>query len=330
MAAVPASKDFTKMNISTDMTQLVGNTPLVFLNNVTKGCHAKVAVKLETANPLSSVKDRIALGMFTQLEREGKVKKGDCIVESTSGNTGIGLAWVAAVKGYKAKFVMPASMSLERRVLLKALGAEVILSDPAKGMAGANELAQKISSQPNHVWARQFENEANPATHFSTTGPEIYKDTNGQIDTFVAGVGTGGTITGTARFFKGINHPCEIIAVEPSKSSVLSGGQKGPHLIQGIGAGFIPDVMDPSLCDKILKVDDEDAIETAKRVAREEGIFCGISTGANISAAIKLAKDPANKGKLIVTVACDTGERYLSSALFKAINDEAKDIPITK
>eukprot|EP01064_Diplonema_japonicum_P030424 TRINITY_DN5179_c0_g3_i2.p1 TRINITY_DN5179_c0_g3~~TRINITY_DN5179_c0_g3_i2.p1 ORF type:complete len:331 (+),score=80.72 TRINITY_DN5179_c0_g3_i2:56-1048(+) len=330
MAAVPAVKDYSKMKIAQDMTALVGNTPLVFLNNLTKDCHAKVAVKLEMQNPLSSVKDRIALGMFNHLERNGKIQAGDCIVESTSGNTGIGLAWIAAVKGYKAKFVMPASMSLERRVLLKALGAEVILSDPAKGMPGANELAKKISSQPNHVWAQQFSNEANPASHFSTTGPELYRDTNGQIDTFVAGVGTGGTISGTAQFFKGINHPCEIVAVEPSKSAVLSGGKKGPHAIQGIGAGFIPDVMQPALCDKILQVTDEEAIETAKKVAQKEGIFCGISAGANISAALRLAKDPANAGKLIVTVGCDTGERYLSSALFKTVNEEAKNLPITK
>ena len=319
------------MRIYQDTTKLIGNTPLVFLNNeLTKGCHAKVAVKLESQNPLSSVKDRIALGMITKLERDGSLKKGDTLVESTSGNTGIGLAYVAALKGYKTKFVMPASMSLERRALLKAMGGEVILTDPAKGMPGANDMAKKISTQPKHVWAQQFDNTANPDTHFTTTGPEVYRDTNGEVDMFVAGVGTGGTITGTAKFFKELGHHCKFVAVEPEKSPVLSGGKKGPHGIQGIGAGFIPGVMDTSLVDKILTVKDEEAVATAQKLAKTEGIFCGISAGANVNAALRMARDPANKGKLIVTVICDTGERYLSSILFKSIFEEAKNIPISK
>eukprot|EP00659_Diplonema_papillatum_P007626 gene7626-11680_t len=294
MAAIPAAKDYSRANILQDATELVGKTPMMFLNKIAEGCHAKVAVKLETQNPLSSVKDRIAHGMISDMERSGVLKTGDVLVESTSGNTGIGLAWIAAAKGYKAKFVMPASMSLERRVLLKALGAEVILSDPAKGMAGANDLAAQLSKKPGHVWARQFENPSNPNAHFSTTGPELYKDTAGQIDTFVGGVGTGGTITGVARFFKGLGHPCEFVAVEPAKSAVMSGGKKGPHGIQGIGAGFIPKVMDMSLADRIVTVKDEEAIATAQKLAQSEGIFCGISAGANVHAALRLARDPAN------------------------------------
>eukprot|EP01065_Artemidia_motanka_P030090 TRINITY_DN36103_c0_g1_i1.p1 TRINITY_DN36103_c0_g1~~TRINITY_DN36103_c0_g1_i1.p1 ORF type:complete len:330 (+),score=104.75 TRINITY_DN36103_c0_g1_i1:72-1061(+) len=329
MAAVPA-KDWSRMNIRGNMTELIGNTPMVFLNNLTKGCHARVAVKLESQNPLSSVKDRIALGMVNSLEQKGALKKGDVLVESTSGNTGIGLAWVARVKGYKAKFVMPHKMSLERRCLLKALGGELVLTDAAKGMAGANAKAAEIAKQRGHVMARQFENPANPAYHFATTGPEIFRDTNGQMDIFVAGVGTGGTLTGTAKFFKGVGSKAQFIAVEPTKSPVMSGGQKGPHGIQGIGAGFIPDVMDLSVADRIMLATEEEAMDTAKRLALEEGIFTGISAGANVSAALKLAKDPKNKGKLIVTVICDTGERYLSSPLFSKTMEECKVMPISE
>lgn len=318
------------MSIKSNMTELVGNTPLVYLNTLTKGCYARVAVKLESQNPLGSVKDRIALGMVNRLERDGALRQGDTIVESTSGNTGIGLAWVARVKGYKAKFVMPHKMSLERRCLLRALGGELVLSDAAKGMAGANAKAAEIAKQHRHVMARQFDNKANPAYHFATTGPELYRDTNGQVDYFVAGVGTGGTLTGTAQFFKGVGSDCKFVAVEPTKSPVLSGGQKGPHGIQGIGAGFVPNVMDLSLCDKVMQETEDGAMHTARQLALQEGIFCGISAGANVSAALKLAKDPKNKGKLIVTVICDTGERYLSSPLFDKVTEECKAMKISE
>lgn len=265
------------MNIRNNMTELVGNTPLVFLNNMTKGCYARVAVKMESHNPLGSVKDRIALGMLNKMERDGVIRKGDTIVESTSGNTGIGIAWVARVKGYKTKFVMPHKMSLERRCLLRALGGDLVLTDAARGMGGANAKAEQLAKQRGHIWARQFDNFANPQYHFATTGPEIYRDTNGQMDYFVAGVGTGGTVTGVAKFFKGLWSDCKFIAVEPTKSPMMSQGKKGPHGIQGIGAGFIPGVMDMPLIDGIKTVTEDEAINTARKMALEEGIFGGIS-----------------------------------------------------
>ena len=306
------------MAYAENITQLIGNTPLVKLNRLTEGLSATVLVKLESQNPLSSVKDRIALNMIETAEREGRLTKDSIILEPTSGNTGIGLAFIAAAKGYKAALTMPETMSLERRRLLKIFGAELILTPGAKGMPGAIEKAKELAaSDKRYVMLQQFQNPANPEIHRKTTAEEIWRDTDGKVDIFVAGVGTGGTITGVGKVLKERKPGVKVIAVEPADSPVLSGGKPGPHKIQGIGAGFVPEVLDRSLVDEILTIGHEEAGDTSRRLAREEGILAGISAGGNVLAALRVAKRPENKGKTIVTVICDTGERYLSTWLFE-------------
>lgn len=301
------------MKIAANILELIGNTPLVRLNRLTEGLHAQVAVKLESFNPLSSVKDRIAFAMIREAEERGAITEETVLVEPTSGNTGIGLAYICAVKGYRLILTMPETMSVERRNLLKAFGAELVLTPGNLGMRGAIEKAKEIvAADPRAIILQQFENKANPEIHRQTTAEEIWRDTDGQIDIFVSGVGTGGTITGTSEVIKARKPSLHVVAVEPADSPVLSGGTPGPHKIQGIGAGFVPGVLNTSVYDEIVKVSNEDAFATARDLARKEGIFCGISAGANVKAALELAKRPENAGKLIVTIICDTGERYLS------------------
>lgn len=306
------------MPIHENITQTVGHTPLVKLNRITAGLKATVAVKLESRNPLGSVKDRIGVAMIEDAEKKGLIKPGTTLIEPTSGNTGIALAFTAAAKGYKLILTMPESMSIERRRLLQVLGAELVLTPAETGMPGAIEAAQKlVEKNPDAIMLQQFDNPANPAIHASTTAEEIWADTEGKIDVFVAGVGTGGTITGVATALKEKNSEIKAVAVEPEKSPVISGGKPGPHRIQGIGAGFIPTNLNTDLIDEIMLVDDSAAGKMARRLAKEEGILCGISAGANVLAAVELAKRPENEGQLIVTVICDTGERYLSTWLFE-------------
>ena len=306
-----------KMKIYNDITKSVGNTPLIKLNYITKGINATIAVKLESANPLSSIKDRIGVAMINAAEDAGKLKPNGTIIEATSGNTGIGLAFVAAARGYNLILTMPETMSVERRNLLKVLGAKLVLTPGDKGMKGAVDKAtQLLCETPNAILANQFENPANPEIHRKTTAEEIWKDTDGKIDVFAAGVGTGGTITGVGETLKSKNSDIKIVAIEPKDSPVLSGGKAGGHKIQGIGAGFVPKVLNTKIIDEIVLVKNEDAAETARKLAKEEGILCGISSGANVWAAIQLAKKIENNGKLIVTVICDTGERYLSTSIF--------------
>jgi cysteine synthase A len=307
------------MNIARSMTELVGNTPMVRLNRLAEGCLAEVALKLEFFNPLASVKDRIALNMLDEAERGGLLGPGSVVVEPTSGNTGVGLAFVCAVRGYHLILAMPESMSVERRMLLAALGAELVLTPAALGMAGAVAEAERIlASLDNGFMPGQFVNPANPATHERTTAEEIWRDTDGRVDVFVAGVGTGGTITGVGRALKRRKPGFLTVAVEPAASPLLSGGAAGPHKIQGIGANFIPPVLDRKAVDRIVAVSNDDAMATARALAREEGILCGISSGANVWAALHVAREPGMEGKLIVAVICDTGERYLSTELFAA------------
>ena len=303
--------------IANEITELVGRTPMVRLNRLAKGLPADVVVKLESSNPLSSVKDRIALSMIEALEGEGCVKPDTVFVESTSGNTGIGLAFICAAKGYKLVLTMPDTMSIERRKLLKVFGADLVLTSGADGMKGANAKAAEILASGDHyVMPSQFTNPANPEIHRKTTAEEIWADTDGQIDIFVAGVGTGGTITGVADVLKQRKPGLQAIAVEPENSPVLSGGDPGPHKIQGIGAGFVPEILSVDLLDEIITVSNDEAGAMSRRLAREEGILAGISAGANVRAALDVAKRPENEGKVIVTVIPDTGERYLSTWLF--------------
>lgn len=306
------------MRIAEDVTKLIGNTPLVRLNRVTDGAKAVVAAKLEYFNPLSSVKDRIGVAMIEAAEREGRIKPDTIIIEPTSGNTGIALAFVCAAKGYKCVLVMPETMSVERRSLLRALGAKLVLTPGPEGMPGAIRKAEEIiATDPDRYFMpQQFKNPANPEIHRRTTAEEIWRDTDGQVDILVAGVGTGGTITGVAQVIKPRKPSFKAIAVEPAASAVLSGKPRGPHPIQGIGAGFIPDVLELELVDEIVTVENDEAICMARRLAREEGIFAGISAGAAVHAAVKVAKRPENEGKLIVVVVPDTGERYLSTPVY--------------
>jgi cysteine synthase A len=306
------------MPIYEDITKTVGRTPLVKLNRISAGLPATVAVKLESGNPLSSVKDRIGVAMIEDAEAKGLIKPGSKLIEPTSGNTGIALAFAAAAKGYKLVLTMPESMSIERRRLLQVLGAELVLTPAEKGMPGAIAAAEQlVEENPDAIMLQQFDNPANPEIHRTTTAEEIWEDTEGAIDIFVAGVGTGGTLTGVASALKPRKDSLVAVAVEPIQSPVISGGKPGPHKIQGIGAGFIPNNLDTSLIDEIIQIDGDDAGIMARRLAKEEGILCGISAGGNVHAAIELASKPENEGKLIVTVICDTGERYLSTWLFE-------------
>jgi len=304
--------------IANDMTELIGNTPLVRLNKIARDARATLLAKLEFFNPASSVKDRIGVSMIEEAEKTGKINKDSVIIEPTSGNTGIALAWVCAAKGYRCILVMPETMSIERRKLLKALGAEIILTPGEKGMSGAIEVAENLArSNPNYFMPQQFKNPANPEIHRRTTAEEIWRDTDGKVDILVAGVGTGGTITGVAEVIKARKPSFRAIAVEPEKSPVLSGGTPGRHRIQGIGAGFIPDVLNRDIIDEVIRVSEESAIETARRLAREEGIIAGISSGAAVYAGIEVAKREENKGKIIVVILPDTGERYLTTDLYE-------------
>ncbi|GHU18208.1 cysteine synthase [Spirochaetia bacterium] len=299
------------------ITDLIGNTPIVKINKLNEG-GATVYVKLESFNPFSSVKDRIALALIEAGEKDGRIKKGTVIIEPTSGNTGIGLAYVAAVKGYRIILTMPETMSIERRKLLKALGAELELTEGAKGMKGAIAKAEELAASiPDSFIPQQFNNPANPAIHEKTTGPEIWNDTEGKIDILIGGVGTGGTITGAGKYLKSKKPSIKIVAVEPSASPVLSGGNPGPHKIQGIGAGFVPQVYNKDLVDEIYQTDDVKAGTVARRLAKEEGILVGISSGSALEAALTISKRPENKGKTIVAVLPDTGERYLSTWLWE-------------
>jgi len=300
-----------------DITQTVGNTPLVRLNRVSAGLEATILAKLESFNPLSSIKDRIGLSMIQAAEMEGLIGQDTIIVEPTSGNTGIGLAFVCAARGYRLTLVMPETMSIERRKLLVALGAELILSPGSEGMMGAVRRAEELAEQDSRYFVpQQFRNPANPDVHRRTTAEEIWQDTDGRIDVLVAGVGTGGTITGIGQTLKGRKSGLRVIAVEPATSPVLSGGSPGPHGIQGIGAGFVPDVLDVDVIDEVITVKDDDALNMARRLAREEGILVGISSGAAAFAALEVAKRPESQGQLVVVILPDTGERYLSTALF--------------
>jgi cysteine synthase A len=315
------------MKIASSVADLVGGTRLVKLNRVVGDCHATILGKLESANPGNSVKDRIGLAMIEAAEKNGDLVPGkSTIVEPTSGNTGIALSLIAATKGYPCVIVMPDTMSPERRATMRAFGAKIILTDGAKGMRHAVETATEIAESIEHSYMpQQFRNPANPEIHFNTTGPEIWNDTDGSVDAFIAGVGTGGTITGVARYIKPKKPDFKAIAVEPEDSPILSGGSPGPHKIQGIGAGFVPDVLETENLDGVVTISNEQAVDMARRLAREEGLLCGISSGANVAAAIEYGSRAENAGKTIVTVICDFGERYIQTILFDALRYEGSD-----
>lgn len=305
------------MAVFKDNSESIGQTPLIRMNRLAQGLHATIYAKIEGRNPAYSVKCRIGAAMIWDAEARGVLKPGMQVVEPTSGNTGIALAFVCAARGYPLTLTMPETMSMERRMMLKGFGANLVLTPGAEGMKGAIAKAEELAAQPGWYMPQQFKNPANPAIHVKTTGPEIYNDLNGKVDIFVAGVGTGGTITGVSRYLKNEKKlPVKSIAVEPASSPVLSGGAPGRHKIQGIGAGFVPEILDRSVIDEIVTVTDDEAVETAKRLTREEGITCGISCGAAMAAALKVAARPESAGKVIVTILPDSGERYLSTALF--------------